>query len=64
MKIELIKIQDSEAVCPIYYITVDGGLILNGWTGDYEEALDLYNKIVADPDYLNSRSVVLQSTNI
>lgn len=64
MTLELVKIQDSELVSPIYYIMVDGATIPGGSTGTLQEAEDLYQTIASDPSYLTTRKQVLQSTNI
>jgi hypothetical protein len=64
MTIELVKIQDSETASPIYYITIDGNMLVDGWSGNYNEAFELYNKIVNNPNYLNERKVVLHSVTI
>jgi len=64
MTLQLVKVQDSELVSPIYYVLVDGITIPGGSTGTLQEAQDLYDQIVADPSYLSTRKQILQSTNI
>lgn len=64
MTLELVKIQDSEAVSPVYYVMADGIVIPGGSSGSLAEAEDLYQTIAADPSYLTTRQQVLQSTNI
>lgn len=64
MLIELIKISDSEQSTPLYCIEVDGKVICKGETNEYLEAKALYDAIVADPTYLESREIVLHSATI
>jgi hypothetical protein len=64
MTLQLVKVQDSELVSPIYYVLADGNTIPGGSTGTLQEAQDLYNQIVADPSYLTTRKQILESTNI
>lgn len=64
MTLELVKIQESVGVSPVYYVLVDGQMIPSGWSGSLAEAEDLYQAIASDPSYLTTRQEVLQSTNI
>ena len=64
MTLELVKVQDSETVSPFYCILADGQMIPNGWSGDQQEAQDLFDRIVADPTYLTTRNQILQSATI
>lgn len=60
MTIELIKI-DKIGASNWYGIKIDGVLISDSWTGDLEQAQALYDAIVADPNYLTTREIVIQS---
>ena len=64
MLIELKKIQDSEMTSPLYYVIVDGVVILKGVSGNYDESKDLFDMIVADPNYLTTRETVLHSVTL
>lgn len=64
MIIELVKVQDSETVSPFYCILTDGQMLPNGWSGDLSEVTDLFNIIVADPTYINTRQQILQTETI
>ena len=64
MVIQLIKISDSELESPLYCIEVDGNSICKGETSNYDEAKALYDAIVADPNYLESREIVLHSATV
>lgn len=64
MLVELKKILDSETVSPFYCVEVDGHIICKGWTGNYDEAKALFDAIVADPTYLETREIVLHSAVI
>ena len=64
MTLQLVKVQDSETVSPVYYVLVDGTTIPGGSSGSLQEATDLYDQIVADPSYLTTRKQILESTNI
>lgn len=64
MIIELLKISDSENSAPLYCIEVDGAAICKGETNNYDEAKALYDAIVADPTYLESREIVLHSATV
>lgn len=64
MTLELVKIQDLETASPTYYILLDGQPIPSGWSGNLEEATDLFNRIVADPTYVTTRNQILQSATI
>ena len=64
MLIELLKISDSEQALPLYCIEVDGIAICKGETNNYDEAKALYDAIVADPTYIETREIVLHSAVI
>ena len=64
MLIELLKISDSESASPSYCIEVDGRPICKGETNNYDEAKALYDAIVANPSYLESREIVLHSATV
>lgn len=64
MLVELIKISDSELEAPLYCIEVDGTPICKGETNNYNEAKALYDAIVANPTYLESREIVLHSATV
>jgi hypothetical protein len=64
MTLELVKVQDYETASAFYCILVDGQMIPSGWSGDLEEATDLFNRIVADPSYINTRKQILQTATI
>ena len=63
MTIELIKVEKIGA-SDWYGIKIDGQLVSDSWTGDLEQAQALYDAIVADPTYLTTREIVIQSQNI
>lgn len=63
MTIELIKIEKIGA-SDWYGIKIDGNLVSDSWTGDLEQAQALYDAIVADPTYLTTREIVVQSQDI
>lgn len=64
MTIELKKISDSETSSPFYCVEVDGHMICKGWSGNYDEAKALYDAIVANPNYLNTRETTLHSATV
>jgi hypothetical protein len=61
MVVQLIKISDSESSSPGYCIEVDGRPICKGETNNYDEAKALYDAIVDDPNYLDTRETILHS---
>jgi hypothetical protein len=63
MKIELIQIHDTDRM-PIYYVLIDGVELMNSESGRYEDVLLLYDRIIADPNYLNTRKTVVKSDTI
>lgn len=63
MTIQLIKIEKIGA-SPWYGIKVNDVLVSDSWTGNLEDAQVLYDAIVADPSYLTTREVVIQSQAI
>jgi len=63
MTIQLIKIEKLGA-SNWYGINLDGELLSDSWTCNLEEAQALYNAIVADPNYLTTREIVIQSQDI
>lgn len=63
MIIKLIKIEKIGAA-DWYGIKIDGNLVSDSWTGDLEQAQALYDAIVADPTYLTTREIVVQSQDI
>lgn len=63
MTIKLIKIEKI-GVSNWYCIKVDDALVSDSWTGNLEDAQALYNDIVADPSFLTTREIVLESQNI
>jgi hypothetical protein len=64
MLVELKRISDTETSSPFYCVEVDNHIICKGWSGSYDEAKALYDAIVADPTYLESREIVLHSATI
>lgn len=64
MVVQLIKISDGETSSPLYCIEVDGSAICKGETNNYDEAKALYDAIVADPSYLESREIILHSATV
>ena len=60
MTIELIKIEKIGAA-DWYGIKLDSELLSDSWTCSLDDAQALYNAIVADPNYLTTREIVIQS---
>jgi len=60
MTIKLIKIEKIGAA-DWYGIKLDSELLSDSWTCSLDDAQALYNAIVADPNYLTTREIVIQS---
>jgi hypothetical protein len=61
MLLQLIEINDTPDAW--FYVKLDGAIVPCR-SGNYEDALTLYNNVAIDPSYITTREQVLESTTV